>query len=105
MNQKKPYPGDNQPEYLHEVKVNGRRLVKGMQATLPPERGGARNRRYEFRYGEIICGRAVKLTGNGLIPDRGGQHPWRRLARSDLPQGDDGRLQGGLQGAPGRAAW
>lgn len=53
MNQKRAYKGgeDEQPEFLYEVTVHGRRLAKGMHASL--ERGiGHPAGRYEFRYAE-----------------------------------------------------
>lgn len=54
MNQKDAYQGDEQqPVFLHEVKVNGHRLLKGMEATL--DGGNGRNaRRYRFEYAEEL---------------------------------------------------
>lgn len=52
VNQKRAYkaPGE-QPEFVYEITVNGRRLSKGMHASL--ERGiGHPAGRYEFRYAE-----------------------------------------------------
>jgi hypothetical protein len=68
MNQKQIVQSDWTPPYLHEVKVNGYRLLKGMEATLAPERGRKEKRRYEFRYGEIVKSRAVHFTGGGRNP-------------------------------------
>ena len=52
MNTKKPYRGEAGPEFTYEVVVNGRKLRKGMQASLI--RGvGYPAGRYEFRYGEV----------------------------------------------------
>lgn len=53
MNQKEKYISDEPvPEYLHEVKINGRALRKGMRATLAPPHGRVWKREYEFRYAE-----------------------------------------------------
>lgn len=68
MNQKKEGYDGPRPEYLHEVKVNGRRLARGMHATLCPERGKKEKRRYEFCYAEIVKSRAVHFKGGGRNP-------------------------------------
>ena len=52
MKQTKAYKGEGQPEFLYTVKVNGRNITKGMEATLT--RGiGQPAGRYRLSYGEI----------------------------------------------------
>lgn len=66
MNTKKAYRGKGQPEFLYEVTVNGRRLAKGMQASLL--RGiGYPAGRYEFRYGEVNAAGELTLQFYGPI--------------------------------------
>lgn len=77
MNQKKEGYDGPRPEYLHEVKINGHRLLKGMHATLWPERGKKEKRRWEFKYAEIVKSQKMKFVGGsplsrdfqGLEPD------------------------------------
>lgn len=66
MNQKKEGYDGPKPEYLHQVKINGYRLAKGMHATLAPQAGRKEKRRYEFRYAEMLQGELM-LTFYGPV--------------------------------------
>jgi hypothetical protein len=66
VNQKKVGYDGPRPTYLKEVKVNGRRLVSGMHATLLPPPGRKENRRYEFKYAEMLQGELM-LTFDGPV--------------------------------------
>jgi hypothetical protein len=75
MNQKKVGYDGPRPEYLKEVKVNGRRLASGMHATLWPERGKKEKRRWEFRYAETVRSQPMRMIGSPLRHDFGGVVP------------------------------
>lgn len=81
MNQKDVYRAEDeaQPEYLHEVKVNGHRLLRGMEVTID---GGTRHndRRYRFEYAEQL------KTGETMFyffgPTRGKKQRYRSVRGS-----------------------
>ena len=57
MNSKSKYVVDEHervPEYLHEVTVCGHTLIKGMHATLSARSERGNNRRFEFKYAELV---------------------------------------------------
>lgn len=84
MNQKKEGYDGPRPTYLHEVKVNGYKLARGMHATLAPLPGRKEKRRYEFRYGEMLStsdGPLLMLTFYG--PVRGCQR-FRTAREADV---------------------
>lgn len=67
MNQKRPYKSDEPaPEYLHEVKVNGHQLIKGMEASLAKTSSGIAGE-YQFRYAEQLPTGALLLTFFGPV--------------------------------------
>jgi hypothetical protein len=80
MNTKSPYRSDEpNPTYLHDIRVNGRRLVEGMEASL--ERGiGYPAGRYRFKYAEQLADGTLMLQFYG--PTRRSKQRYR-LARPE----------------------
>lgn len=86
MNSKQRYilaEDEHTPEYLHEVTVSGHKLTKGMHCTLSARSERGNNRRYQFKYGEIVHsaqGDLLMLTFYG--PLRSSRQRYR-VARED----------------------
>ena len=77
MNKKSAYKSDApNPTYLHDVRVHGRRLAKGMEASL--ERGiGYPAGRYRFSYAEQLADGTLMLQFYG--PTRRSKQRYRMV--------------------------
>jgi hypothetical protein len=80
MNQKKPFKSNTPaPVYLYDVRVNGRRLIKGMEASLGKGIGYPAGR-YRFSYAEQLADGTLMLQFFG--PTRRSKQRYR-LARPE----------------------
>lgn len=87
MKQTKKYKGEGQPEFLYTVKVNGRNITKGMEATLT--RGiGQPAGRYRLSYAEIDRNGTLALSFFG--PTRRIKQKYRLVHASS---GETGRWE------------
>lgn len=75
MNQKQPFKSNEaKPVYLHEVRINGRRLARDMEASL--DRGiGYPAGRYLFKYAEQLADGTLMLQFYG--PSRRAKQRYR----------------------------